>query len=175
MTDPSIVPTEIRMHRKSRILELVYADGERYNLAAEYLRVYSPSAEVQGHGPGQRVLQVGKEGVNIDRIEPVGNYAVCLHFDDEHNTGIYAWETLYQLGINHEQNWKQYLEELKAAGHLDDESSDDILKVVAARLLSRQPDYRCSHCGFSGQTHHWQCPSCRKWSTTKRIKGVLGE
>ena len=65
--------------------------------------------------------------------------------------------------------------ELKAEGHLDAESSDDIIKAVAARLLSRQPIYRCSHCGFSGQTHHWQCPSCRKWSATKRIKGVLGE
>ncbi len=111
------VPTELNLHRQSRVLEITFDDGAHFNLPCEYLRVFSPSAEVQGHGPGQRVLQVGKEGVNIDRIEPVGNYAVCLHFDDEHNTGIYAWETLYQLGINHEQNWKQYLEELKAAGH----------------------------------------------------------
>jgi len=111
------VPTELNLHRQSRVLEITFDDGAHFNLPCEYLRVFSPSAEVQGHGPGQRVLQVGKEGVNIDRIEPVGNYAVCLHFDDEHNTGIYAWETLYQLGINHEQNWKQYLEELEAAGH----------------------------------------------------------
>ena len=111
------VPTELNLHRQSRVLEITYDDGAHFNLPCEYLRVFSPSAEVQGHGPGQRVLQVGKEGVNIDRIEPVGNYAVCLHFDDEHNTGIYAWETLYQLGVNHEQNWQQYLEELKAAGH----------------------------------------------------------
>jgi DUF971 family protein len=112
------VPTEINLHRQSRVLEITFDDGAHFNLPCEYLRVFSPSAEVQGHGPGQRVLQVGKEGVNIDRIEPVGNYAVCLHFDDEHNTGIYAWETLYQLGVNHEQNWQQYLEELKAAGHV---------------------------------------------------------
>ena len=111
------VPTELNLHRQSRVLEISFDDGAHFNLPCEYLRVFSPSAEVQGHGPGQRVLQVGKEDVNIDRIEPVGNYAVCLHFDDEHNTGIYAWETLYNLGVNHEQNWKQYLEELKAAGH----------------------------------------------------------
>jgi DUF971 family protein len=112
------VPTELNLHRQSRVLEITFDDGAHFNLPCEYLRVFSPSAEVQGHGPGQRVLQLGKEGVNIDRIEPVGNYAVCLHFDDEHNTGIYAWETLYQLGVNHEQNWQQYLEELKAAGHV---------------------------------------------------------
>ena len=111
------VPTELNLHRQSRVLEISFDDGAHFNLPCEYLRVFSPSAEVQGHGPGQRVLQVGKEDVNIDRIEPVGNYAVCLHFDDEHNTGIYSWDTLYALGANHEQNWKQYLEELKAAGH----------------------------------------------------------
>ena len=111
------VPTELNLHRQSRVLEITFDDGAHFNLPCEYLRVFSPSAEVQGHGPGQRVLQIGKEGVNIDRIEPVGNYAVCLHFDDEHNTGIYSWETLYNLGVNHEANWRQYLEELRAAGH----------------------------------------------------------
>ncbi len=111
------VPTELNLHRQSRVLEITFNDGAHFNLPCEYLRVFSPSAEVQGHGPGQRVLQVGKEGVNIDRIEPVGNYAVCLYFDDEHNTGIYSWETLYKLGAEHEQNWQQYLAELAAAGH----------------------------------------------------------
>jgi DUF971 family protein len=72
---------------------------------------------VQGHGPWQHVLQVGKEDVNIDKIDPVGNYAVCLHFDDEHNTGLYSWEYLYQLGQHHEQNWQAYLQQLKQAGH----------------------------------------------------------
>jgi DUF971 family protein len=109
-------PTEINFHRQSKVLELTFDDGAHFNLPCEFLRVYSPSAEVQGHGPGQRILQVGKEEVNIDRIEPVGNYAVCLHFDDEHNTGIYSWDYLYRLGQNQEGLWKDYLEELEKAG-----------------------------------------------------------
>ncbi len=109
-------PTEINFHRQSKVLELTFDDGAHFTLPCEFLRVYSPSAEVQGHGPGQRILQVGKEEVNIDRIEPVGNYAVCLHFDDEHNTGIYSWDYLYRLGQNQEGLWKEYLEELEKAG-----------------------------------------------------------
>ncbi|MCB1864952.1 MAG: DUF971 domain-containing protein [Chromatiales bacterium] len=111
------MPTEINLHRKSRTLEVAFDDGERFNLPAEYLRVYSPSAEVQGHGPGQGVLQVGKEGVNVEAIDPVGNYAVCLHFDDGHNTGIYSWDTLYSLGRHYSRNWHDYLARLAAAGH----------------------------------------------------------
>ncbi|HHH39685.1 MAG TPA: DUF971 domain-containing protein [Sedimenticola sp.] len=111
------IPTELNLHRQSRVLEITFDDGAHFNLPAEYLRVFSPSAEVQGHGPGQEVLQVGKEEVNIEHIEPVGNYAVALHFDDGHNTGIYAWDTLYQLGVDQEQKWKEYLERLEAAGH----------------------------------------------------------
>ena len=114
---PKPVPTELSLHRQSRVLEITFADGAHFNLPCEYLRVFSPSAEVQGHGPGQEVLQTGKEDVNIDRIEPVGNYAVCLHFDDGHNTGIYSWETLYRLGSNHERNWQDYLSRLQAPGH----------------------------------------------------------
>jgi DUF971 family protein len=110
-------PTEINLHQKSRVLEIAFDDGSHFNLPCEYLRVYSPSAEVRGHGPGQGTLQVGKESVNIVKIEPVGNYAVCLHFDDEHNTGIYAWETLYDLGRNYEHYWAEYLQALKDAGH----------------------------------------------------------
>ncbi|AFL73708.1 gamma-butyrobetaine hydroxylase-like domain-containing protein [Thiocystis violascens] len=109
-------PTELNLHRQSRVLEIAYEDGARFALPCEYLRVYSPSAEVQGHGPGQRVLQLGKEEVGIDRIEPVGNYAVCLHFDDEHNTGIYSWDYLYRLGTEQEQLWREYLDELEKAG-----------------------------------------------------------
>jgi DUF971 family protein len=86
-------------------------------LPCEYLRVNSPSAEVQGHTADQAVLQVGKEAVNIDRIDPVGNYAVCLHFDDGHNTGIYSWETLYRLGANYDEIWSDYLKRLETAGH----------------------------------------------------------
>ena len=110
-------PTELNLHRMSRVLEVSFEDGANFKLPAEYLRVYSPSAEVAGHGPGQRKVPLGKEGVNIDRIEPVGNYAVVLHFDDEHNTGIYSWETLYDMGKNRDKYWQEYLQKLEAAGY----------------------------------------------------------
>ncbi len=113
----SIRPTEINLHQKSRILEIAFEDGSRFNLPAEYLRVHSPSAEVQGHGPGQGVLQLGKEDVNIESIEQVGVYAIQLFFDDNHNTGIYAWDTLYDLGKNQERYWQEYLDKLAKVGH----------------------------------------------------------
>ena len=115
MSTPS--PTEIKLHKRSRILEIAFDDGSTFELPCEYLRVYSPSAEVQGHGPGQETLQVGKENVNIESIEPVGNYALQLKFTDGHDTGLYSWETLYELGRNQEALWQEYLERLKAAGH----------------------------------------------------------
>ncbi len=111
------VPVELNLHRFSRILEIVYEDGQRYRLPCEYLRVYSPSAEVQGHSPEERVLQVGKEEVGIDHIEPVGHYAICIHFDDGHNTGIYSWEYLYRLASDYERLWQAYLDELERAGY----------------------------------------------------------
>ena len=114
-------PVCITLHQKSRMLEVEFNDGSHFELSAEYLRVYSPSAEVRGHGPGQEVLQKNKERVNIDRIEPIGSYAVQLHFDDSHNTGIYSWETLYDLGTNREQYWQRYLERLEKAGYLREE------------------------------------------------------
>lgn len=110
-------PTEINLHKASHILEIAFNDGSRFNLPTEYLRVYSPSAEVQGHGPGQEKLQLGKQDVNIDRIEQVGNYAIQLYFDDNHDTGIYSWDTLYMLGTHQETLWQEYLDKLKAAGH----------------------------------------------------------
>ncbi len=110
-------PTDIQLHQKSRILELRYADGSHFELPCEFLRVYSPSAEVRGHGPGQEVLQVGKEDVNITAIEPVGNYAVKLVFSDGHDTGIYDWDYLYKLGTEQERLWQDYLERLHQAGH----------------------------------------------------------
>lgn len=110
-------PTDINLHQQSRILEVVFEDGNRFELPCEFLRVYSPSAEVQGHGPGQEVLQVGKEEVNITNIEPVGNYAIQLEFDDGHNTGIYSWDTLYVLGRDQEEMWAKYLDRLEKAGH----------------------------------------------------------
>jgi DUF971 family protein len=110
-------PTGIELHQKSRVLEVTFDDSARFELPCEYLRVYSPSAEVQGHGPGQQVLQLGKEQVGITDIEPVGNYAVRLVFDDGHRTGIYSWDYLYELGTQQEQKWRTYLERLKAAGY----------------------------------------------------------
>jgi len=111
------VPTEIQLHQQSRVLEIAFEDGSRFELTCEYLRVYSPSAEVMGHGPGQEVLQVGKEDVNITAIEPVGNYAVKLVFDDNHDSGLYSWDHLYELGAEQEKKWQDYLDKLEAAGH----------------------------------------------------------
>lgn len=99
------------------MLEIAFDDGKRFKLSCEYLRVHSPSAEVAGHGPGEGVLQVGKEDVGINAIEQVGNYAVQLIFDDNHDTGIFSWEYLYELGIDQEQKWQRYLERLKEAGY----------------------------------------------------------
>jgi DUF971 family protein len=110
-------PTEIQLHQQSRVVEITYDDGAHFELPCEYLRVYSPSAEVQGHGPGQEVLQLGKEDVSITAIEPVGHYAVKLVFDDGHDTGIYVWEYLYELGTNKSRKWEQYLTRLAEAGY----------------------------------------------------------
>ena len=110
-------PVSINLLTKSRLLAVEFDDGVRFELSCEYLRVYSPSAEVQGHGPGQGVLQLGKETVNIREIEPVGNYAIKLHFDDGHDSGIYTWQYLYKLGKNHDNYWNDYLSALKQAGH----------------------------------------------------------
>lgn len=110
-------PTDIRLHRRSRTLEVHFDDGRRFDLSAEYLRVHSPSAEVRGHGPGQAVLQVGKEDVGITDVTPVGQYAVRLTFDDGHDTGLYSWDLLYDLGANREQYWRDYLEALNQAGY----------------------------------------------------------
>ena len=109
-------PTEIKLHQKSRILEIAFDDGKRFSLPCEYLRVFSPSAEVRGHGPGQEVLQVGKRDVEIKEIEPVGNYAVKLGFSDGHDTGLYSWEYLHELGEKQESSWKSYLARLEQAG-----------------------------------------------------------
>ena len=116
-------PTNINYHKASHMLEVTFESGEIFNLPAEYLRVNSPSAEVQGHGPGQGTLQIGKQDVEIQQIDPVGNYAVCLHFDDNHNTGIYSWELFYNLGKNYEKYWQDYLDQLQAAGKVRPEPS----------------------------------------------------
>jgi DUF971 family protein len=109
-------PTEIRLHQKSQVLEIAFADGKTFRLPSEFLRVYSPSAEVRGHGPGQEVLQTGKREVRIEGVEPVGNYAVQLRFSDGHDTGIYSWELLYDYGVRQDAMWNQYLRRLSDAG-----------------------------------------------------------
>ena len=109
-------PTEITLHQKSRVLEVAFSDGTRFELPFELLRVYSPSAEVRGHGPGQEVLQTGKKEIEIVALEPVGSYAVQPKFSDGHATGIYSWEYLRDLGSNRAEMWQAYLERLKAAG-----------------------------------------------------------
>jgi DUF971 family protein len=109
-------PAEIKLHQKSRKMELVFSDGSRFELSYELLRVYSPSAEVRGHGPGQEVLQVGKRDVDISSLEPSGSYAVQPTFSDGHSTGIYSWDYLYWLGKNRETLWREYLERLEQAG-----------------------------------------------------------
>jgi len=109
-------PTEIRLHQASRVLEIAYADGRNFKLPCEFLRVYSPSAEVRGHGPGQEVLQTGKKEIAITKIEPVGNYAVQLTFSDGHDTGIYSWDLLYEYGARHDEMWQQYLKRMEEAG-----------------------------------------------------------
>ena len=109
-------PVDIRLHRKSKILELQFDDGVTFQLPCEYLRVLSPSAAVRGHGPGQEVLQVGKRQVNIDAVEPVGQYAVKLVFDDGHDSGIYTWDYFYKLGVEQESLWADYLGQLEKAG-----------------------------------------------------------
>jgi DUF971 family protein len=109
-------PTDIKLHRKSAVLEIAFDDGVSASLPAEYLRVYSPSAEVKGHSPEQAVLQVGKEDVAINGIEPVGNYAVKLVFSDGHDTGLYTWNYLYELATQREDKWQAYLMQLEKAG-----------------------------------------------------------
>jgi DUF971 family protein len=109
-------PAEIRLHRQSRALEIGYADGRNYRLPCEYLRVFSPSAEVHGHGGGEPTLVPGKQNVNIARIEPVGQYAVRLKFDDGHDTGLYSWQVLDDLARNHDEYWAYYLRRMRDAG-----------------------------------------------------------
>ncbi len=116
MASNSPRPNEIKLHQKSRMLEVSFADGKIFQLPCEFLRVYSPSAEVRGHGPGQEVLQPGKRNVGIKQIEPVGNYAIQLTFSDGHATGIYSWDLLYEYGQRQKEMWQHYLKRLEQAG-----------------------------------------------------------
>jgi DUF971 family protein len=110
------IPTEIKLHQASRAMELSFADGTSFRLSYEFLRVYSPSAEVRGHGPGQETLQTGKRDIGIVEVEAVGNYAIRPKFSDGHDTGIYSWDYLYELGTEHDALWQRYLARMAAAG-----------------------------------------------------------
>ncbi len=116
LTQDTPIPTEIKLHQQSRILEIAFNDGSRFDMPCEYLRVFSPSAEVRGHGPGQEVLQVGKKNVEIKAIEPVGQYAVVLVFSDGHDSGIYSWDYLYDLGRKQDFYWQAYMRRMEEAG-----------------------------------------------------------
>ncbi len=115
MAESAPHPTSVTLHQQSRVLEIAFSDGREFRLPYEYLRVYSPSAEVRGHGPGQEVLQVGKRNVAINEVEAVGHYAIRPVFSDGHDSGIYAWDYLYELGLRHDELWQQYLQRLAAA------------------------------------------------------------
>ena len=115
-------PTEIKLHQVSNILEISFDNGSVFKLPCEYLRVYTPSAEAVGHGPGQEILQVGKEDVTIQEIKPIGNYAITPVFSDGHDTGIYTWDLLYKLGAEYQALWADYLNKLEAAGYKRKES-----------------------------------------------------
>ncbi len=110
-------PTELKVRKRSRRMDIEFDDGSRFSLSFEYLRVHSPSAEVRGHGPGQEVLQINKEQVGVESVEPVGEYAIRIRFDDGHDTGLYSWDYLYELGQHHDAWWQRYLGRLEAAGH----------------------------------------------------------
>lgn len=127
---PTPIPTAITVRKQSRVLELSFDDGAAFSLPFELLRVYSPSAEVRGHGAGQEILQTGKREVELTALEPVGNYAVQPHFSDSHNTGIYSWDYLYWLGSNQAKLWSDYLQRLQAAG-FEGESGRDAATTAA--------------------------------------------
>jgi DUF971 family protein len=113
---PTPIPTALTVRKQSRVLEVAFDDGAQFSLPFELLRVYSPSAEVRGHGPGQETLQTGKRNVELTALEPVGNYAVQPLFSDGHNTGMYSWDYLYWLGANQAEIWEEYMQRLEAAG-----------------------------------------------------------
>jgi DUF971 family protein len=138
MTSPMIsqTPTNVKLHKKSAILELVYSPSESYELSAEFLRVHSPSAEVKGHGPGDEVLQFGKQGVVILKLEATGSYAIKPSFDDGHDSGIYSWTYLYGLCRNHSALWDDYLDKLHNAGKLR-RALPDQTEVITLKVLPK--------------------------------------
>jgi DUF971 family protein len=136
------IPTGITVRKQSRVLEITFDDQSEFSLPFELLRVYSPSAEVRGHGPGQETLQTGKRNVELTALEPVGNYAVQPHFSDGHNTGMYSWEYLYWLGANKDELWEDYLQRLEAAGHNRESGRD---AEMAAAGTGHVHGHGCGH------------------------------
>lgn len=139
-------PVELTVHKQSCALDIAFSDGAVFSLPFEFLRVYSPSAEVRGHGAGQETLQTGKRNVFITAIDPIGNYAVQPHFSDEHNSGIYGWDYLYWLGKNQAQLWEEYMQRLEAAGFTRETGRD-------ADMNTAKADGGCGHHG-GGCGHH---------------------
>ena len=136
---PAAQPTALTLHSKSRVLDIAFDDGAAFELPFELLRVYSPSAEVRGHGQGQEVLQLGKRDVGITALEPVGNYAVQPTFSDGHNTGLYSWDYLYSLGANQGKLWQDYLDRLHASGYAGDSGRE------AGATPAAPPAAGCGH------------------------------
>jgi len=134
-------PTEITVHQQSRQLELAFDDGARFSIPFELMRVYSPSAEVMGHGPGQEVLQTGKREVGIEALEPVGHYAVRPRFSDGHDSGLFTWDYLYKLGAEQQALWQAYEERLAAAGR----GRDDPMPASASSHAHSPAGGHCSH------------------------------
>ena len=133
MTDSANpVPTQIELHQKSRVLEIAFSDDKHFRLPFEFLRVHSPSAEVRGHGPGQETLQVGKKEVGITNAEAVGTYAIQFLFSDGHDTGIYSWENLHNMGMNQESMWNEYLSKMSAAGAKREPAPNLLTTAIAA-------------------------------------------
>jgi DUF971 family protein len=130
MSGDTPIPTDIKVRTQSRVLEIAFDNGTSYSLPFEFLRVYSPSAEVKGHGPGQETLQTGKRDVLLTALEPVGNYAVQPHFSDGHNSGIFSWTYLYWLGSNQARLWEEYGQRLEAAGHTRESGRDAPMQVA---------------------------------------------
>ncbi|MES2534586.1 MAG: DUF971 domain-containing protein [Pseudomonadota bacterium] len=131
-TAPTPIPTALTVRKQSRVLEIAFDDGAEFSLPFELLRVYSPSAEVRGHGPGQETLQTGKRDIELTALEPVGNYAVQPHFSDGHNTGMYSWDYLYWLGANQPDLMEDYLQRLEAAGYTRESGRDAAMTVPDA-------------------------------------------
>ena len=145
MQQHAIFPTELNLHQHSRILEIAFEDGARFLLPCEYLRVYSPSAEVRGHSPATAKLQIGKEAVNIRDLEPIGRYAVKIYFDDGHQSGLYDWADLYKLGRAWQPLWFDYLRQLRDAGHT--RNGPDPFEVLEAQgsMINAQINAQAPH------------------------------